>query len=159
MLWPFSPCYRVPSLPELRLGGQFFVPNHSSSVSTVFLQFSFKFCSTLYYCPLIIHLEKICSVVTSNRKASKPTPASLLKYQKSFLNYRSLYLYYTMVWCKLFLQTLVCGFQVFKFKCLCYLTQAMMSYTNNVTAAGASSAPMPEVSEQQIEMDKKQIYK
>lgn len=35
----------------------------------------------------------------------------------------------------------------------------MMSYTNAATAAGASTAPMPEVSEQQIEMDKTQIYK
>lgn len=34
-----------------------------------------------------------------------------------------------------------------------------MTYTNAATAAGAASAPMAEVSEQQIEMDKKQIYK
>lgn len=34
----------------------------------------------------------------------------------------------------------------------------MMSYANAATAASAPTGPLPEVSEQQIEIDKKQIY-
>ncbi|KAF6028777.1 MEIS2 [Bugula neritina] len=38
------------------------------------------------------------------------------------------------------------------------IAQAMSSYTNAATSGGAPTAPLPEVSEQQIALDKKAIY-